>query len=779
MNNYMNYFSSFNKSTVLVLISLLTFSALNVVGADTILRKISDNFDRTDLARGPMLATWADETTIPNPIGEEWCIRRGEWRISANQLTSRSKTEKDEDILLVNNAAGIGSKFYIAADVKVSSYANTWAGIAFCIQPNQHSFYTMRINGTGVLQMIKVVKGGTGSNSGIIGISDSKISTLQGNIFYRICISSLKKNCNFHYKVSTMDGAILSEADVVDSNNTFIEGGVGLYASGSLGVFDNFSCGEEDPGPVAELLYNGIELPTEWPPKTENYNSVEPMEVPYLSNPPKVIKINIGRQLFVDDFLVEKTDLARVFHSADKFEGNPVFKAETKWELDPTPVSEGLSEFEAVCFLGHGGVFFDPKEKIFKMFYSAGMRGGLAYATSKDLKTWIRPNLNIVDQNILLPPGVNFAGHDNSIWLDLNAEDPNERLKLITFRGAKNWHHTLHVSNDGRVWSQGIVTTGMHSDYCSIFYNPFRNVWVFSIKPSTALRARSYYESKDFLTGFKWQNAVFWAKADKLDEPDPVIGDKPQLYSLNAVAYESIMLGEFYIHLGPSNEVCAAKRIPKKTIIKLGFSRDGFYWSRPDRHPFINAAQRDSDWDKGYVHGTTGICAVIGDKIWFPYCAASGISPTGKKAMYSGVSIGLATLRRDGFASMEAGTRQGVLITRPVTFNGQHFFVNVDCPKGLLRVEILDENNKILNPFSARKCCPLKVDKTLQSVQWKGTSDLLSLKGKIVKFKFYLTNGKLYSFWVSPDKTGASFGYVGAGGPGFNGVVDTKGIQSY
>lgn len=46
MNNYMNYFSSFNKSTVLVLISLLTFSALNVVGADTILRKISDNFDR-------------------------------------------------------------------------------------------------------------------------------------------------------------------------------------------------------------------------------------------------------------------------------------------------------------------------------------------------------------------------------------------------------------------------------------------------------------------------------------------------------------------------------------------------------------------------------------------------------------------------------------------------------------------------------------------------------------------------------------------------------------
>lgn len=573
--------------------------------------------------------------------------------------------------------------------------------------------------------------------------------------------------------------AFYHAADVVDTKNTFTYGGVGLYASASAGVFDNFSCGEKDLGPTPEILYNGIVLPKEWPPKTEVYNSVEPMEVPYLNNPPKVIRINVGRQLFVDDFLVEKTDLSRVFHSAEKYEGNPVFKAKTKWELEPTPISEGLSEFEGVCHLGHGGLFFDPKEKLFKMFYSAGMRGGLAYATSKELIAWERPNMGVVDQNILLPPGVNFAGHDNSVWLDLNAQDPNERLKLITFRGSKNWHHTLHVSSDGKVWSQGAVTTGSYSDYSSIFYNPFRNVWVFSIKTKTALRARSYYESKDFLKGFNWQNAVFWTKADKLDEPDPVIGDQPQLYSLNAVAYESIMLGEFYIHLGPSNEVCAPKKMPKITVIKLGYSRDGFHWSRPDRSPFINATQKDGDWDRGYIHGTTGVCSVIGDKIWFPYSAVSGIGPTGKRGMYSGISIGLATLRRDGFASMDAGDKQGMLVTRPVTFNGQHIFVNADCPKGELRVEVLDENNKVIVPYSARNCIPIKVDKTLLNVQWKGATDLSSLKDKIVKFKFYLTNGKLYSFWVSPDKTGASYGYVGAGGPGFDGVIDNKGIDAY
>jgi hypothetical protein len=55
----------------------------------------------------------------------------------------------------------------------------------------------------------------------------------------------------------------------------------------------------------------------------------------------------------------------------------------------------------------------------------------------------------------------------------------------------------------------------------------------------------------------------------------------------------------------------------------------------------------------------------------------------------------------------------------------------------------------------------------------------LSSKGKPVKFRFYLTNGKLYSFWVSPNKYGASHGYVSAGGPGFTGLVDTVGSLSY
>jgi len=51
---------------------------------------------------------------------------------------------------------------------------------------------------------------------------------------------------------------------------------------------------------AGEVLYNGIELPDDWPPRTKKLTR-EPMPVPYLQNPPEVIPIDLGRQLFVDN----------------------------------------------------------------------------------------------------------------------------------------------------------------------------------------------------------------------------------------------------------------------------------------------------------------------------------------------------------------------------------------------------------------------------------------------------------------------------------------------
>ena len=61
-----------------------------------------------------------------------------------------------------------------------------------------------------------------------------------------------------------------------------------------------------------------------------------------------------------------------------------------------------------------------------------------------------------------------------------------------------------------------------------------------------------------------------------------------------------------------------------------------------------------------------------------------------------------------------------------------------------------------------------KSDSTKARVQWKNNATLTAFKGKPVRFKFYLTNGNLYAFWVSPWETGESRGYTAGGGKDLN-----------
>ncbi len=81
---------------------------------------------------------------------------------------------------------------------------------------------------------------------------------------------------------------------------------------------------------AGEKLYNGIVLPDQWPPRAKNFTLV-PMPVPYLKNPPEVIEIDVGRQLFVDDFLIEHTSLRRTHHLAKYYPANPVLKPDKSW----------------------------------------------------------------------------------------------------------------------------------------------------------------------------------------------------------------------------------------------------------------------------------------------------------------------------------------------------------------------------------------------------------------------------------------------------------------
>ena len=139
--------------------------------------------------------------------------------------------------------------------------------------------------------------------------------------------------------------------------------------------------------------------------------------------------------------------------------------------------------------------------------------------------------------------------------------------------------------------------------------------------------------------------------------------------------------------------------------------------------------------------------------------------------MHHNMSIGIASLRRDGFASMTTDGR-GSVTTRPVIFSGRHFFVNADARFGALKVAVIDEDGKAVPGFGASDCRGLgRTDSTKAEITWKG-GDLSRFAGRPVRFRFDMHVASLYSFWVAKDRNGRSNGYLGGGGSGYSCLCD-------
>jgi len=522
------------------------------------------------------------------------------------------------------------------------------------------------------------------------------------------------------------------------------------------------------PAMAGEVLYNGIVLPESWPPNDsiEAFKNREPQPVPYLKQPPAVIPVDLGRQLFVDDFLIESTTLQREFHLAEMHPLNPVVKPDLPTEAEgKLPMAMVFSD----------GVWFDPHDRLFKMWYLAGYGKQTALATSRDGLRWEKPIFDVrAGTNV-----VQTEPRDSStVWLDQEDPDPARRFKMWRAHSEdKHYGLSLHYSADGVHWGPRVLRTGWHSDRSTVFWNPFRKVWVYSMRHGWGFpRTRRYMEVKDLAASPAWKEIPeqpIWLAADKLDPPREDLQVEPQLYNFDAVAYESLMLGLFTIWRGDLN---IPPGRPKPNTVCLGFSRDGFHFDRPDRRPFIPVSEKQGDWNWGNVQSAGGGCLIVGDQLWFYFSGRAG-SSDGKTRDGHGAT-GIAVLRRDGFASMNAAASGGALTTRLLTFSGKHLLVNAAATGGELRAEVLDRDGQVIEPFTKENCEPVRTDSTRVEVRWKGVEDLSAIAKRPVRLRFSLSKGSLFAFWIAADRGGASRGYVAAGGPAFDGPTDTAGANA-
>lgn len=530
----------------------------------------------------------------------------------------------------------------------------------------------------------------------------------------------------------------------------------------------------------AQTLHNGIILGDEWPPRISEPTKREEMRVPYLNQKPSVIPVNTGRQLFVDSFLVSETNLQSCYHTPNFYPLNPVIEPDKEWEK----TAEGA--LYAAPF--SDGVWYDEQTKKYRMWYLAGAgkfykKGKpvfyTCYAESEDGKKWVKPALDICDGTNIVDTCQRDAA---TIWLDRNENDPNKRWKFFNVerRNDQRWQFVLKYSADGIHWSKGVAQSGDMFDRSSVFYNPFTKKWVLSMRYGTEIssRSRAYLEHDDPEMAVTVAHRTrkdandkfirFWFTPDDKELKHPKYPDvEPGIYNFDAIAYESIILGFYTAWCGPENSVCKEDGIQKRNVVSLGYSRDGFHFSRPTHEAFMNVNETEGAWNWGNMQSVNGVPLIVGDSLYF-YCSGRRLN----NIMWdSYMSTGLSTLRRDGFVSMKASKNEGFLLTEKLSFDGKYFFVNADVrnKKGKLLVELLDENGQSITGFTKKDCIAMKKENsTKYMISWKNNKDLSSIKNKIIRVKFYLTDGDLYSFWISPWETGESRGYTAGGGPGLS-----------
>lgn len=436
-----------------------------------------------------------------------------------------------------------------------------------------------------------------------------------------------------------------------------------------------------------------------------------------MTAPPDVIPIDARRQLFVDDHLIEHTTLRRTFHAATVHD-SPMLEPDRPWEMQgDAPAAMTFSD----------GVWYDPADRLFKMWYMGGLFRSTCYAVSEDGLRWTKTSLDVV-------PGTNIvqlAPRDSStVWMDLDDPNPRRRFKMFRFPHDPSSYAPLqiHFSPNGIHWSDVVARTGICVDRSTVFYNPIRRKWVFSIRdmlPEPIVRARRYLECDDVTRDVPWKldELPLWAHADDLDPPRVDTKDRPQLYNLDAAAYEAELLGMFSMMRG-----VRAVDGTKTNDIVLGFSRDGFHWDRPWREPFIPVSESPADWNYAYLQSAGGCYVTVGDRLHF-YVGARGFAE-GKRVYRTG----LATLRRDGFASMDAGAAGGTLTTRPLRFSGSHLFVNADTKGGELTVELVDRD------FRSHAM------RGLDSTRHELIDDLTCDRARL---RFHLRDARLFSFWIA------------------------------
>ena len=367
------------------------------------------------------------------------------------------------------------------------------------------------------------------------------------------------------------------------------------------------------------------------------------------------LDLGLRRELFVDDYLVEKLDGAEQrLHRPTPREIAIVHDA---------PCEGNISYYHTVFRDG----------EIYRMYYRgahSGTRGShpkatghqvVCYAESRDGIAWTKPNLGLHEflgtrENNIIWTGI---GHHNfAPFKDENPDCPAEaRYKAI---GSGKGGLYVFQSADGIHWSllhnKPVITKGAFDSQNLAFYDSERGRYVdFHRGFEKGRRAIMTCTSNDFLT---WTEPEFVRYSDDLDQ---------HLYTNQTTAYPRAphIFLSFPKRFLPSRNLTLHPGSGASDVLLMS-SRDGKNFHRwneaflrpgPQRSRWVN---RNNFINWGIVETRNAITGVFDELSFYSM-----------EGYYSGDDCRMRryTLRPDGFVSVGAPLAGGELLTKAFTFD--------------------------------------------------------------------------------------------------------------
>ncbi|MCC6511683.1 MAG: hypothetical protein IT423_21465 [Pirellulaceae bacterium] len=455
------------------------------------------------------------------------------------------------------------------------------------------------------------------------------------------------------------------------------------------------------------------------------------------------------RRLFLDSSVIEqKSGVVRKFHAAEKLDQSIVIR-DRPWE--------GVSAITGPYV--YGTVLHEGDR--YRLWYQILFQGNhVGYAESTDGVHWAKPELDVVTYegkptNLVVSEfdtaKTGGVCHNPTVIPRPHDPDPNRRYALYGYDG-KAGHARVAFSPDGIHWrypaasfEQGLFSS---SDVVNFGFDPDQRRY-FSTWKTRNRRGRA--------VGIAWSaDGESWVKPFEgpvfvADDLDP---DDTQIYGMPAFAYQGLYVGTPWIYRAryfrygqySVDKLHEAQSDSTRTMdIQLAWSWDQVNWTRPpERDQFIPRGKAGS-WNGGMIV-TASAPVVVGNQLHFYYGGTDRVHDEKRAA----ASIGLATLRLDGFCSMVSespAAQDGWLITRREPMLTPRVMINAKTSaRGEVTAELLNRKNKVVSGFSREECIPFRGDSVDHSLRWK--SDRLPSDGtqRDYKIRFWLNEAELFSY---------------------------------